>query len=341
MSVAEGLDDRAVGSTITMSVGGRFGWRADKLGYQQVLQRGPLVSTLSGAMVEDLRSAISIVRALALADLELLDRVRPDVVVVSGRPTTCAVASALGIANIALVSAPFATSWSHEALLASGSVLARERGYLRMILRRGLAQAGFHPRSTTQAVVEVLADIQEFVGAGAPNALFAGPLLVDDGQCVRWPDGDRRAYITSGSRPLGSEFARAGAELAARGWSVVMAGAGVRSDEARSENILRTTYCRAADAMRAADVVVSHGGSGAVYHAMLAGAPSLYRPVNTEQVAYTELAERAHLGKRWRGAEIARCVDELLTSATQSECTLSALDPAKPYSDVVDLVLRS
>ncbi|MGZ8217734.1 glycosyltransferase [Methylomagnum sp.] len=264
-------------------------------------------------------------RAYAVEDIALMERIDPDVVVGDFRLSLAASAPALGKPYVALINA----YWSPHARprytvpeLPLNALLGVRASQAVFDLVRPLAFA-WHtvplnrlrrvyglpglgrdlPTLYAWADRTLYPDLPETAPTfGIPSShRYLGPLLWSPACPLpdwwdRLPENRPRIYLTLGSSGAARRLPRIIDALGTLPVTVMVATAGAAGSLPRPANVYAADYLPGLEASQRADLVICNGGSPTTQQALAAGVPVLGIPRNLDQHLNTDCLEQAGLG---------------------------------------------
>jgi UDP:flavonoid glycosyltransferase YjiC (YdhE family) len=259
---------------------------------------------------------------LVEADLEVLERLRPDAAVVDCRLSAAIACEAAGIPFVSVVHFLRSTPWrAPEPLSRTLRRRARVRRAARLarwVLARDPLGLGTLARITaeTRASFGLDPDRLGFDGdlvactttplldhtEGMPSHWrYVGPVTWSAPSDVEPPRRGARplVYVTQGSTGSAATLARAAVELAREPVDVLVTTAALcdpRELEALAPNVRAERFLPGRACMEAADVAVVHGGHLTTIEAHLAGTPVVVVPHGYDQFVWANRAERLGTG---------------------------------------------
>lgn len=283
--------------------------RADRL----LAHLRPLRESLSGFG----KVAAGIWRELDLAryldaELELLRRLTPQVVISEERPTAQLSAHIVGIPHVSLRNA-YRTAYSSIPMIdVSGSMLRRLHPdpvviqnelirwigapffwRLRSIARsRGLVRSLDYAHYVEGDDLSLLCDVPEFAPTrvlpdryAVIGPLFWDPLWPDPEWIDELPDDRSAVYVSLGSSGTPALFRALAASLRAEGASVAIATGRqiARTELPGGAGVWTAELVRATRVLERVGLCVCHGGNGTVYQALSRGVPLVCVPTHLEQ----------------------------------------------------------
>ncbi|HEU4581321.1 MAG TPA: nucleotide disphospho-sugar-binding domain-containing protein [Polyangiaceae bacterium] len=264
--------------------------------------------------------------AYIAAEVKLIERVQPDLVVGDFRWSVPASAELCGVPSAVLINAywsPFAAErrfpvpdhpivhWLGESLTEQYFPRAIPRVFRHFADPLNAARRHFGLRAVG-SLLEVLTHGDHTlypddpgltpVRAAPPSHEFIGPVLwqpdLPELDGLGDPAGDRPLiYVTLGSSGAAELLPMIVAVLAQLPVTAVVATADRVQLPALPENVIARSFVRGADVARRARLVISNGGSTTGYQALAEGTPVLGLPSNLDQYLATEAIVRAGAGR--------------------------------------------
>ncbi|MFO0679525.1 MAG: glycosyltransferase [Polyangiaceae bacterium] len=241
------------------------------------------------------------------SDLEVIDYLKPDLVVGDMHWSLCTSARVAQVPYVAITNAAWTRWYTEELEPPSGHFSTRFLGdklarKVFPVLKDALTnyyalgytnvRKRYHlpPVHTIYDLIEgdltILADIKEFmpiVKGAPPSFRYAGPVLWHaDMKAPEWLktlDPERPTlYFTMGSTGDTQFFHEAIRVFGNTEYQVLITTGGLVDLGSVPKNVFVEKYSPGVDLMRASDVVVSHGGNGTVYQALSCGVPIIGFP---------------------------------------------------------------
>jgi MGT family glycosyltransferase len=246
------------------------------------------------------------------SDLEVMDSVRPDLVVGDLHWSLSTSARARGIPYVSVTNACWTDKYAYAVDLPEEHISAKLFGrrlaeklfpvYSRLMVRYGAQgytevrrQHGLPPLRTMWEAVEgditLLCDLPEFmpVVRGVPLSYrYTGPLLWEANiELPSWYsklDRNRPTiYFTMGSTGNTRFFEEAVRVFGNTQYQVLITTGGLAEIRNTPSNVFVAKYAPGEALMSVSDVVVSHGGNGTIYQALSCGVPVIGLPDIFEQ----------------------------------------------------------
>lgn len=282
-------------------------------------------------------------------DLELIARVKPDIVVGDFRLSLAVSAAIAGVTYVTLSNAywsPFSIQkytvpelpltqalgvalgqW----LFAVGRPLAFALHCLpmhRLRRRYGLPSLGFNLRRVyTHADYTLYADIPELYRLQnmPPNHRFIGPVIWSpaDPPPDWWgdlPEGIPVVYVTLGSSGKASLLPELVTALGAVAVTALVSSAGAPLPESAPDNVYLASYLPGEDAVKRASLVICNGGSPSTHQALAHGVPVIGLASNLDQYLNMAAIVNAGAGRLLRAGtctsqQLVDCINSMLSDS--------------------------
>jgi MGT family glycosyltransferase len=246
------------------------------------------------------------------SDLEVMDSVRPDMVVGDLHWSLSTSARARGIPYVSITNACWTDKFAYAVDLPEEHISTKFLGrrlaekvfplYTRAMVKYGAKgyyevrkQHGLPPVQTMWEAVEgditLLCDLPEFmpVVRGVPLSYrYCGPLLweanIEPPEWLSRLDPNRPTiYFTMGSTGNARFFEEAVRVFGNTQYQVLITTGGLAEIRNPPPNVFIAKYAPGEALMAASDVVVSHGGNGTIYQALACGVPIIGLPAIFDQ----------------------------------------------------------
>lgn len=261
------------------------------------------------------------------SDVEVVERVRPQVVVGDMHWSLRAASLACGVPYVSVVNASWTNYFSHPIAALDGHLLTALLGraaatrtfpafkqgalwfwalpYKLWRLRNGnrALRAG-NLLDVVEGDLTLLADVPEFCPTRAlpPNMRYVGPIvwkprLADPAWLGGLAAGRPTVYVSMGSTGHHGLFETAIEAFRDGEYQVLMTMGELARPAALPPNVFVTDFAPGDRLLARADVCINHGGSGTVYQALTAGVPVVGVPTHLDQQIQLQLCERSGVGR--------------------------------------------
>lgn len=293
-----------------------------------------------------------LVKECVAADLELLEKIQPDLVLTSFWLTASTSCELAKIPLAVILNASWTNYYSarvkapeHSAItniIGSSLASAIMPWFKELILRfdsqplqKFRRQQGLSPRSNLfdiwQGDLNLIVDIPEYGPTKnlPPNFHYIGPIVWEPEIALpQWFDRldpqKKTLYITMGSTGNPHLFEQAIAIFGGSDYQCIMTTARLANLPNIPENFFVTDYAPGSKIMEKSDLVICQGGNGTIYQAMSKGVPVIGIPTSHDQEFNLDRVEDLGLGiklseLKFKPTDLIQAVKTILSDSTYQE----------------------
>ena len=261
------------------------------------------------------------------SDIDVIERVRPQVVLGDMHWSLRASSLSCGVPYVSLVNASWTNHFSHPIAALDGHLLttllgrgvatrtfpAFKRGALWFwalpykLWRLGRGNRALRAGNLLEVVegdLTLLADVPEFCPTRGlpPTVRYVGPIVwkprLPDPAWLGNLSPDRPVvYVSMGSTGHRGLFETAVEAFRGSDYQVLMTMGELARPSSLPPNVFATDFAAGERLLARADVCINHGGSGTVYQALGAGVPIVGVPTHIDQQIQLQLCERSGVGR--------------------------------------------